>query len=274
MLNKEAIEHIQHIGHAPEFLDALAKHEAFPSIALPESYKLVDLEHMMPNRNQFRGTLHTANLDEFVRYHENYQLEGNQCFVDAEKMRAQTIFDLGTQSAPGHCKHRANLQLKKTSLFSNLLSINERQQGQKNLAEWIEDYSDFIQVFTAAGEKIGNAIASSAVRNMTFEAKQGRETSVDDFSHHQSEYESMAVRSKGELPMPAVFKFTCVPYLGLEERTFEMRMSAIGNEVLVLRIKKLEQHEEEMAEEFKDKLIGEFAKSEYELDTFIGTFES
>lgn len=274
MLNKEAIEHIQHIGHAPEFLDALAKHETFPSIALPESYKLVDLEHMMPNRNQFRGTLHTANLDEFVRYHENYQLEGNQCFVDAEKMRAQTIFDLGTQSAPGHCKHRANLQLKKTSLFSNLLSINERQQGQKKLAEWIEDYSDFIQVFTAAGEKIENAIASSAVRNMTFEAKQGRETSVDDFSHHQSEYESMAVRSKGELPMPAVFKFTCVPYLGLEERTFEMRMSAIGNEVLVLRIKKLEQHEEEMAEEFKDKLIGEFAKSEYELDTFIGTFES
>ncbi|WP_158138690.1 DUF2303 family protein [Vibrio metschnikovii] len=274
MLNKEAIEHIQHIGHAPAFLDALDKHCTFPSIALPESYKLVDLEHMMPNRNQFRGTLHTANLDEFVRYHENYQLEGNQCFVDAEKMRAQTIFDLGTQSTPGHCKHRANLQLKKTSLFSNLLSINERQQGQKKLAEWIEDYSDFIQVFTAAGEKIENAIASSAVRNMTFEAKQGRETSVDDFSHHQSEYESMAVRSKGELPMPAVFKFTCVPYLGLEERTFEMRMSAIGNEVLVLRIKKLEQHEEEMAEEFKDKLIGEFAKSEYELDTFIGTFES
>ena len=74
--------------------------------------------------------------------------------------------------------------------------------------------------------------------------------------------------------MPAVFKFTCEPYLGLDERSFEMRMSTIGNETLVLRIKKLEQHEEEMGEEFKDKLQAQFVADDIEITTFIGSFSS
>lgn len=74
--------------------------------------------------------------------------------------------------------------------------------------------------------------------------------------------------------MPAVFKFTCIPYLGLAERTFEMRMSTIGNETLILRIKKLEQHEEEMGEEFQTKLQDCFKVGEIEIDTFIGSFSS
>ena len=65
-----------------------------------------------------------------------------------------------------------------------MISLN-----QKQLAEWVEDYSDFIQVFSTTGELIKNSVASAAVRNMKFEAKAGRESNVDDFSHHQSEYE-------------------------------------------------------------------------------------
>lgn len=74
--------------------------------------------------------------------------------------------------------------------------------------------------------------------------------------------------------MPAVFKFKCEPYLGLPERTFEMRMSTIGNETLILRIKKLEQHEEEMSEQFKDNLGAEFVSEGIEIETFIGSFSS
>jgi uncharacterized protein YfdQ (DUF2303 family) len=107
---------------------------------------------------------------------------------------------------------------------------------------------------------------------MKFEAKAGRESSVSDFSQHQSEYESIAVKTKDEFPMPAVFKFTCEPYLGLTERVFEMRMSTIGNETLILRIKKLEQHEEEMGEEFQNILAKSFVDENIEIDTYIGSF--
>lgn len=53
-----------------------------------------------------------------------------------------------------------------------------------------------------------------------------------------------------------------------------MRMSTIGNETLILRIKKLEQHEEEMGEEFQTKLQDCFKVGEIEIDTFIGSFSS
>ncbi len=272
-MDKSAIQQIQESANAPEFLSQLQK-AGFPIAALPESYELHDLERFMPQRNQFRGVMETANIDEFIRYHEHYQTEGNQCFIDANRMSAKTIFDLGTHSVPGHCLHRAELTLKATASYRALLAINEQQQKQRALAEWVEDYSEFLQVFSTTGELIDNAVASAAIRNMKFEVKAGRESNVDDFSQHQSEYESMAVRTKEEFPMPAVFKFTCEPFIGLDERTFEMRMSTIGNEILLLRIKKLEQHEEEMGEKFQNILTKSFVDEDIEIDTFIGSFRS
>jgi uncharacterized protein YfdQ (DUF2303 family) len=270
-MDKSAIQQIQELGQAPEFLKQLEPTN-FPVAALPAAYELHDLESYMQNRNMFRGTLSTANIDEFVRYHDDYQLEGNQCFVNPDDMSALTIFDLGTQVHPGHCQHKAKLSLKKTAAFKELLHRHELKQNQKQLAEFIEDYSDFIRVFSTYGDLINNPVASAAVRNMKFEAKAGRESSVSDFSQHQSEYESIAVKTKDEFPMPAVFKFTCEPYLGLTERVFEMRMSTIGNETLILRIKKLEQHEEEMGEEFQNILAKSFVDENIEIDTYIGSF--
>ncbi|PNH99266.1 DUF2303 family protein [Vibrio diazotrophicus] len=272
-MDKSAIQKIQETGNAPEFLKQLEQ-AGFPVAALPDSFMVHNLEEFMPNRNQFRGVLSTANIDEFVRYHEDYQTEGNQCFINAENMAAITIFDLGTHKSPGHCKHKAKLALRRTAAFNAVLNINDERLSQKKLAEWLEDYSEFLQVFSTTGEAIETAVASAAIRNMKFEAKAGRESSVDDFNQHQSEYESIAVRTKDEFPMPAVFKFTCEPYLGLPERTFEMRMSTIGNETLILRIKKLEQHEEEMGEQFQEKLTHEFISEGIEMNTFIGSFSS
>lgn len=272
-MEKSAIVQIQESANIPSLLEQLQK-AGFPVAALPDSFQVHDLEQYMPNRNQFRGKMNTANIAEFVRYHEDYQTEGNQCFIDAERMSAKTIFDLGTTKEPGHCKHTASLGLNKTAAYQALLNKNGDRLNQKQLAEWIEDYKDFIQVLSTTGELIENSVASAAVRNMKFDVKAGRESSVDDFSQHQSEYESVAVRTKDEFPMPAVFKFTCEPYLGLDDRTFEMRMSTIGNETLVVRIKKLEQHEEEMGEEFKDKLQVQFIDDEINIITFIGSFSS
>lgn len=272
-MDKSAIQQIQESANAPEFLKQLER-VMFPVAALPNSFSLHNLEMFMPTRNQFRGVMKTTNIDEFVRYHDCYQVEGNQCFINAGCMEAITIFDLGSREFPGHCEHRAMLSLRRTAAFRAVLDVNGERLTQKKLAEFIEDYSEFLSVFSTTGDRIENSVASAAVRNMKFEAKAGRESSVDDFSQHQSEYESIAVRTKEEFPMPAVFKFTCEPYLGLPERTFEMRMSTIGNETLILRIKKLEQHEEEMGEQFQTKLTNLFGEENIDIETFIGSFSS
>ncbi|MCE0495742.1 DUF2303 family protein [Vibrio salinus] len=270
-MDKSAIMQIQETANIPELLKQLETAK-FPVAVFPKDFYVESLEQFMPERNQFRGWMKTANIDEFIRYNEKYAQPGNECFIDASKMTGRTIFDLGTKENPGHCYHKASLALKATAAFNALTAINEERCGQKQLAEWIEDYAVFLEVFAVDGSKIEIPIASAAVRNMNFEARAGRESSVDDFSQRQSEYESIAVRTKDELPMPAVFKFKCEPYLGLPERVFEMRMSTIGNETLILRIKNLEQHQEEMGVQFMDILTGKFKEEEIDVATFIGSF--
>ena len=53
--------------------------------------------------------------------------------------------------------------------------------------------------------------------------------------------------------------FTTQPYDGLEERTFTLRLSIVTSEPPVIKARWVmqEQQEEEMAQEFKDKLTAE-----------------
>jgi uncharacterized protein YfdQ (DUF2303 family) len=49
-------------------------------------------------------------------------------------------------------------------------------------------------------------------------------------------------------------------------------MSTIGNEVLILRIRKIEEHEEQMSDEFLKKLMRYFDEEHIEIKSFIGSF--
>ncbi|MCX8817005.1 DUF2303 family protein [Vibrio parahaemolyticus] len=273
-MTEQAVQRIQELGSAPEFLKALASHNLKnPVVALPESFNLHDLEKYMPNRTSFRGAFDTSNADEYAKYCKLYEKNGSQCFINVDRMSAKTIFDIGTQDNPEHCKHTANFNLVRTADYTALLELNDQKKDQKSLAEWIEDYASNLQVFSSEGALIDVPLASAAIRALTFEITAGNHSEVQDFSSAQSEYESMATRTKNEAPMPAVFKFSCVPYQGLPERTFEMRMSTIGNKTLVLRIKQLEQHVEQMGVEFKDLVLNKLAEVDKQhIETFIGTF--
>ncbi len=273
-MNEKAVQRIQELGSAPEFLKAIAEHNLKnPVVALPESFTLHDLEKYMPNRTSFRGSFSTSNADEYAKYCKLYEKEGSQCFINVDRMSAKTIFDLGTQEQPEHAVHTAKYDLVRTADYTAVLEINNKQQNQKTLAEWIEDYASNLQAFGLDGTLIDIPVASAAIRALTFEVTAGNHSEVQDFSSAQSEYESMVTRTKNEAPMPAVFKFTCTPYQGLPERTFEMRMSTIGNKTLVLRIKQLEQHVEQMGIEFKDLVLSKLAEVEKQhIETFIVTF--
>jgi uncharacterized protein YfdQ (DUF2303 family) len=65
-----------------------------------------------------------------------------------------------------------------------------------------------------------------------------------------------------------------VPYEGLAERRFKVRMSILASNqpLLVLRITQLEAYEEEMAVEFRDLLVEKFTDSKVE--TYIGVFNA
>lgn len=228
------------------------------------------LEKFNLNRFRFRGALSTASIDDFTRYSKDLADEGTRCFIDADNMRAVSVLNLGTIDEPGHADNTATLKLKKTAPFSALLSVNGERNSQKSLAEWIEDWADYLVGFDANGDAIQATKAAAAIRKITIEANQTADFEDNDFSGKRSLMESVEAKTKDI--MPVAFEFKCVPFEGLKERPFKLRLSIITGDrpVLVLRIIQLEAVQEDMANEFRDLLVEKFKDSKVE--TFIGTF--
>ena len=215
------------------------------AVALPENFRIHDLEKFNLNRFRFRGALSTASIDDFTRYSKDLD-------------------------EPGHADNTATLKLKKTAPFSALLSVNGERNSQKSLAEWIEDWADYLVGFDANGDAIQATKAAAAIRKITIEANQTADFEDNDFSGKRSLMESVEAKTKDI--MPVAFEFKCVPFEGLKERPFKLRLSIITGDrpVLVLRIIQLEAVQEDMANEFRDLLVEKFKDSKVE--TFIGTF--
>lgn len=243
-----------------------------PAIVLPKDVSVESIERLHTERYRFRGKLETSSIDDFVRYSTAYAADGTRCFISTDKMSASSVFNLGTISNPGHADNRAVLSLKRTAPFSALLAINGDRNEQKTLAEWLEDWSEFVTGFDADGAVIDAKKAAAAIRKITIEAIKSAEYEDQDFSGRRSVMESVEAKTKDI--MPVAFEFKCVPYEGLAERRFKVRMSILASNqpLLVLRITQLEAYEEEMAVEFRDLLVEKFADSKVE--TFIGVFNA
>ncbi|ELL2822881.1 DUF2303 family protein, partial [Escherichia coli] len=217
-----------------------------PAVIIPENHQIKSLEHLELGRSRFRGKLSTTSIADFVRYSSAYSegQPGARCFIDADNMCATSVFNLGTLANAGHADNTAAIALKKTAPFCALLAFNGEKSNQKRLAEWLEDWSDFLTAFDAEGKVLPIKQAVSAVRRITIESVQSADHEAADFSGKQSLMQSVEAKSK-EI-MPVAFEFKCVPYEGLSERRFSLRNSILTGDtpLFVLRIVQLEAVEE------------------------------
>ncbi|MBI6544480.1 YfdQ family protein [Proteus vulgaris] len=272
-LDGTAISQIQNMAVASLSLDAIEK-SLCPAIVLPNDFKVSSLENLQEGRFRFRGEMKTTSISDFVKYSiKNAVEEGVSCFIDANEMSAETIFNIGTIGEPGHADNTALVKLKQTAPFSALLKIDGVKYRQKELAEWLEDWRDYLMAFDAEGNVLDIKQAISAVRRITIESTRSAEHEDHDFSAKRSVLENVEARSKDV--MPTAFQFTCSPYDELKERSIKLRYSVLtGGDVptLVLRIVQLENLEEQIAQEFRNLLCDEFDESE--IETFIGKFSA
>ncbi|HDY7209742.1 TPA: DUF2303 family protein [Klebsiella pneumoniae] len=241
---------------------------------LPQNTSIESLERFAFERFRFRGAMDTTSIDDFVRYSVAYAQEEEKarCFIDADNMLARSIFNIGTLDNPGHADNVASIKLKKTAPFRALLAINGDHLNQKQIAEWLEDWSDYLLAFDAGGNTMTIAQAAQAVRRVTIQQATQADHEDSDFSGKKSLMQSIEASSKEV--MPVAFEFKCVPYEGLGERRFSLRNSLLksSDPVFVLRIVQLEAQEEAIANEFRDLLIGKFDGKPVE--TFIGNFKA
>lgn len=222
---------------------------ACPTALLPQNTSVESLERFSYERFRFRGAMDTTSIDDFVRYSVGYAQEEEKarCFIDADNMLARSIFNIGTLDNPGHADNVASIKLKKTAPFRALLAINGDHLNQKQIAEWLEDWSDYLTAFDADGETMKIAQAAQAVRRVTIQQTNAADHEDGDFSGKKSLMQSIEASSKDV--MPVAFEFMCVPYEGLGERRFSLRNSLLksSDPVFVLRIVQLEAQEEAIA---------------------------
>lgn len=166
--------HDQRDTRAEQVNDALqlmrhAQHNYLTVAAVPEDFKLEDLERYMPTRRRPVGTMSTPYINDFVAYTQTHKQDGCCIFINADEMHATAVLDLGSPVKPGHCDSKARLVLKPTAAFAALKNFMNFTGGQKAMAEWLEDWGPYLTA--KDGETViamGKAI--SAVRNISIEA--------------------------------------------------------------------------------------------------------
>lgn len=267
---KEALQHVQETAHLPEVIDQLSNASTeIPVAMVPNSMSIESLEQFMPNAARMRLKFSTTSIEDFVAYGKENKEENTTCFVDAEAMDAKIIFDLGTLTAPGHKQHTSNLQLNRTAIFKALISVDGLKQGQKQAAEFIEDWANDLAIMNKAGDQMNLQASVKALLDMTIETAREVGSKVSDFGESMTAMEKIEAKNQDSLPSEILF--SCVPYSGLGIRDFKLRVSVLtggDRPSIVYRIIGLESIIESIAEEFKDKLCTAFDGAD--INTYIG----
>lgn len=251
-------------------------------LALPEDFKVHDLESYLPDRRRARGTMTTSVIKDFAAYAKTHALpsdtdEGEageqvSCaavFIDKDNMSATAVLNLGTVNQPGHADNLAVLKLDRSAAFAAVQAIaNGQPRKQTDVAEFLEDWAPFITCRNA--DVIGTGQAAAAIRTITIEAAKKVTSSEQQLGAEKSAFESVQASSGDNLPTTIEFLLD-PPYFGLDARTVTLRLSVLASEkpAIVLRIVKLEEHMEGMAGEFAELVRTELAGA---MPVVIGTY--
>lgn len=96
-LNSGAIQDVQKLTLSAFSLDKV-RETACPAAVLPDNASIESLERFGLERFRFRGAMETTSIDDFARYSTGYASAETpaRCFIDADNMRARSIFNIGT----------------------------------------------------------------------------------------------------------------------------------------------------------------------------------
>jgi len=239
--------------------------------------RVESLEHLQPGRSRLRGKFASTSLQDFAdfvvtRREVAADLAPAQGFIDTDKMAATVYFNLGDHEHPGHGDHLATLALKPTAAYAAMRAACSKPLGQRELHDFLEDWRDntFALYDGATDDGKPYSAALAAVRDITIETARSVNSVERDMGATRSAMESVDAKSK--LVLPSGFLFKAVPYEGLQERTFTLRLGVNtgGDKLnLVLRIQQAEAITEAIAKDFRDRLAAKLgAASSLTLGTF------
>lgn len=230
-----------------------------PLLAIPPGFTVHNFAPLSPTRLRQKGKLVTSVIDSFVAYCEDTDTkEAPSCFIDSDKMAATTVFNYGSKDRPGHADYTAVLTLKPTAEYTAVKSMVAQQRlSQRDLAHFLEEMDAIVTPIDDNSNAYSLALAISAIRKVEINAQSERTHETGDMKASRTSLERAEARAAGSLVLPSILLFRFVPYVGLSERKFLVRVVVhldddkpsfglrfVGHELIV----------QEMANEFVDLL--------------------
>lgn len=228
MFTEEALKRVQQTA---DVIHAVAAQKGMvdrdhPEVAIPDNFKIVDMAGRFKTAYRKTGTMNTALVGSFVDYCKDTDTKENAvCMIDNKTMKATTIFNYGNKDAPGHCDYTAVLALEATAEYKAVQkAVGVQRHDQKALAHLLEDLEPIVTAVDSDGIVMTLLTAITAIRKVEINTEKNTTHEAGDFRANRSTLEKAEAKAAGFIPMPSVLLFKFVPYLGLKERTFRVRV--------------------------------------------------
>lgn len=260
MLDNSGIQKIADLAISQAANDAISG-KGIDAVVIPKDHQLQSLEHLNAKPDFFRGKFITSVLAEFNEYVTKHGRSDTGVFIDQDNMIAKAIIDMGSHTDPQWGKHSASIGLKNTPAYSALLDFAGRTLKQQDFIDFAEDWQDSILFYFDVGADATMASTDfsqtiKTLRRLKVSANATSEQTVGNFATARSAMESIEVKA-GQNELPAGFIFKTIPHGGFESVVFNCQLRADiddKNVCLKYRIGQLEQHKEQIANAFRDKI--------------------
>lgn len=247
-------------------------------VALPNNFQTHDFEKYLQFRRRVRGVMATSQITSFGAYvtANDEQDGGAYVFIDPDKMTASAVMNLGTPDLPGHADNICQLTLRPTAAYRSLLAMTEGQKTQQQMVEFLEDWGPSCMQAFNGDVQMDIKYAISALRTVTIESLRRSESTEGQLQASRSSLDQVKATS-GANPLPTALEFRCEPYVGLDARTFRMRVAIFLGEKspsIGLRIVKAAEHLDEMAQELAQKVTEQISPDGEDagIRVLIGTY--
>ncbi|EXB47256.1 hypothetical protein J522_1907 [Acinetobacter baumannii 146457] len=243
-------------------------------VAVHENFKVIDTEANQEGRNRIRGRFSTPIFADFVQYITDSPTTGPvPVFVSRDDVQAIAVLNYSEKGFDqGHCDHKAILKLDPTVVWKKLNQLKDSKLDQKRFATFLEDWASVLKAYDAEEKEIPLKDAIVAVRNMKVDINVSNDAEVENTREIRTAQTDIAAKAKkGQLPEK--FKIVDTAYVGLEEKTLELRVivnSSSGEPIFAVQIIKEEILVNEIIQEFKQKVIELLPDQQ----VLIGTFEA
>jgi uncharacterized protein YfdQ (DUF2303 family) len=225
-----------------------------PSAIISNETELTSLEYLGAAPLFYRAMLSTKYIEQFLNY--TREQASSHVFINEENFGAVAFYDLGTPAEPKWGHHKAGLSLEKEPAYAALLKRSDVQMDQQSIIDFIEDWMENIQFHDVDGEDISSTDAIKNIRRLKIKVSGESNQDQGNYAQSRSTLEEVELQA-GEVPPPAYFIFSCIPYPDLGMRDFVCSLRANAKKegfTLAFRIIKQSAIEHEIVQEFCKKI--------------------